>query len=81
MVPDFFFFKERQVENVMPDRLLIKDEGEGKEETSVFKLHSISFLLGILVPYGLLVWSTGLMQNPLVASLEIAKDVKKQRYH
>ncbi|SAM05168.1 hypothetical protein [Absidia glauca] len=50
---------KRQVENVMPDRLVIKDEGE--------------------VPYGLLVWSTGLMQNPLVASLEIAKDAKKQR--
>ncbi|KAI9011010.1 pyridine nucleotide-disulfide oxidoreductase-domain-containing protein [Phycomyces nitens] len=32
------------------------------------------------VPYGLLVWSTGLMQNPLVKSLEnVAMDAKKQR--
>ncbi|KAI8337753.1 FAD/NAD-P-binding domain-containing protein [Chlamydoabsidia padenii] len=49
----------RQVENVMPNKLMIKDEGE--------------------VPFGLLVWSTGQMQNPLVAKLEIAKDAKKQR--
>jgi hypothetical protein len=65
----------------MPDRLVIKDEGEGKEEESLFKLHSSSsFFFDNIVPYGLLVWSTGLMQNPLVASLEIAKDAKKQRY-
>ncbi|OAD81122.1 hypothetical protein PHYBLDRAFT_154025 [Phycomyces blakesleeanus NRRL 1555(-)] len=32
------------------------------------------------VPYGLLVWSTGLMQNPLVKSLEnVVMDTKKQR--
>ncbi|CEG65172.1 hypothetical protein RMATCC62417_02009 [Rhizopus microsporus] len=32
------------------------------------------------VPYGLLVWSTGLMQNPLVKSLSsLAKDASKQR--
>ncbi|ORZ08322.1 pyridine nucleotide-disulfide oxidoreductase-domain-containing protein [Absidia repens] len=31
------------------------------------------------VPFGLLVWSTGLMQNPLVAKLGVAKDSKNQR--
>ncbi|KAI8059265.1 FAD/NAD(P)-binding domain-containing protein [Gongronella butleri] len=31
------------------------------------------------VPYGLLVWSTGLMQNPLVAGMDVAKDTKQQR--
>ena len=34
----------------------------------------------MIVPYGLLVWSTGLMQNPLVESLSTAaKDQTGQR--
>ncbi|KAI8100100.1 pyridine nucleotide-disulfide oxidoreductase-domain-containing protein [Halteromyces radiatus] len=31
------------------------------------------------VPYGLLVWSTGLCENPLVTKLDVAKDDRKQR--
>lgn len=45
------------------------------------KCYKYLLILNIyIVPYGLLVWSTGLMQNPLVESLSTAaKDASGQR--
>lgn len=70
------------VERVEKDYLDIKEEGKGnllEKRERERESHRFS-LTCALVPYGMLVWSTGLMQNPLVESLQhMAKDKKSHR--
>lgn len=48
------------------DRVFIKEEGEGARNDS---LRGLFVTLGA-VPFGLLVWSTGLAPNPLITSIK-----------
>lgn len=59
-------------------KMFVKEEGEGLDLT--FENQNI-VLTWSSVPFGLLVWSTGLAPNPLIESItEVQKDPKTKRY-
>ncbi|KAF8178088.1 pyridine nucleotide-disulfide oxidoreductase-domain-containing protein [Mycena galopus ATCC 62051] len=61
------------VEKVEAGKIFVKEQGEGDSIYSV----SLNSSHGMEVPFGLLVWSTGLAPNPLISSIsEFKKDTK-----
>ncbi|KAJ3477470.1 hypothetical protein NLI96_g10440 [Meripilus lineatus] len=64
------------VERVEPGRMFVKEIGEGWSGSTLSADHPFG-LITELVPFGLLVWSTGLAPNPLIQSItEVEKDPK-----
>jgi NADH dehydrogenase FAD-containing subunit len=59
--------------------MFVKEQGEGSVRRLLI-LSPPSSPASITVPFGLLVWSTGLAPNPLIQSIDsIEKDEKTQR--
>lgn len=60
-------------------RMFVKEIGEGWSGSTLSADHPFG-LITELVPFGLLVWSTGLAPNPLIQSItEVEKDPKSSR--
>lgn len=62
------------------NHIVLKDDGKGEYIAKREKEKKYLKIISIIVPYGLLVWSTGLMRNPLIESFsEAKKDESGQR--
>jgi NADH dehydrogenase FAD-containing subunit len=68
------------VDKVEAGKLFVKEQGEGQLNPRCYRSpHNIDDDLP--VPFGMLVWSTGLAPNPLVQSLQgVKKDPKTSRF-